>query len=362
MNILYGLHLYRYISPNGAPVETAIQLYEKAFKERLYAQRPNPPYCKLMDDGPYDVLYQIFLLYKSSTHRLSTALNPATHTDDPLDYRLSWLLLQLFLSLDVGLIEQSEVNHLCTSFSAQLEDLGLWEWAVFVLLYLEDNSTKANLVMGILDRNLSIDDGDLNEGQREAVELVVNDMKLPPEWIHTVKGHKTMSAERYFEAFNHFTLAEEFVTANDLFVKQILSKLFINEQYDVIRKLSDKLKPACKDILHWRNETGLILDYLDLLELSMTPDNLIKLQMKLGSLSDRIVNFPTESAQQKVCVAELSKRCASLYRELCQRSQSERMRNSYAQFIESLIMPADFKMTEGLYLMKEMHNLIENAA
>ncbi|KAL1502583.1 hypothetical protein ABEB36_007706 [Hypothenemus hampei] len=347
----FGMHLW-FISPNDAPIETAIDLYCKAFKEFSYAEKPHPPYLKNVgDEGPFDILFHILMLYKSRIHRLSSTLNPATHTNDPLDYRLSWLLLQLFLSLDVGLIENYEITKFCTSFSTQLEHLGHWEWAIFVLLYLEDNFTKTNLIMGILDRNLSIDELEVSEeNSQEIVNILVNKMQIPGEWIHLVKGHKSVASERYFEAYNHFALAEEFARANEIYVDKLLPSLFINEQYDNIRNLSEKLKIGSKDIQHWNNQTGLILDYLDLLEDSITEDNLIKLQMKLYSLSERIVSFPTSNDQQKVCVAELAKRCASLYKELCDKLQGNRINaTAYDQFIETLVMPPDFKQHEGLY-------------
>lgn len=207
--------------------------------------------------------------------------------------------------------------------------------------------------MGILDRNLS---ADFDDNPHEIVDLLVNEMKIPPEWIHLVKGNKTLMLEKYFEAFNHFSLAEEYITANQIFVDKLLPSLFINEQFDVIRSLTEKLKPGSKDILQWHNGAGLILDYLDLLELSITSENLVKLQMKLCSLSERIVNFPVSTDHQRVCVAELSKRCASLYKELCHRSQSNLVKDSYTQFVETLIMPPDFKQNEGLYLIHDFYN------
>lgn len=84
----FGMHLW-YMCPAGAPIEYAIDLYKKAFAEQSYSEFPNPPYGHdSVENGPHDVLYHILMLYKTRVHRLSSALNPATHTDDYLDYRL----------------------------------------------------------------------------------------------------------------------------------------------------------------------------------------------------------------------------------------------------------------------------------
>ncbi|KAG5889547.1 hypothetical protein JTB14_024955 [Gonioctena quinquepunctata] len=348
----FGMHLW-YVSPTGAPIEMAIELYKKSFEEQGYAEMPNPPYTSTyVEEGSFDILYHILMLYKTRIHRLSTVLNPATHTDDFLDYRLSWLLLQLFLSLDVGIIENSEKNKLCTSFSNQLESLGEWEWAIFVLLHLEDNSLKQNLVMGILDRNLS---PDTDKATLDAENELVNRMQIPPSWIHLVKGTKTLLSQRYFEAFNHFAHAGDHCKANDILVEHLLPCLFINEQYDVIKMLISAIAEGANNISKWSCEAGLFLDFLELQErfISFKVDDLLKLQMNLQSISDRIASFPIRTDQQKLCIAEMSKRCASVYKELCEKSRSSLFRKSYSDFIESLVMPPDFKQNEAFNLVNK---------
>lgn len=84
----FGMHLW-YVGPAGAPIEFAIDLYNKAFEEESYSVFPSPPYKpNSIEESDYDILYHILMLYKTRVHRLSSALNPSTHTDDYLDYRL----------------------------------------------------------------------------------------------------------------------------------------------------------------------------------------------------------------------------------------------------------------------------------
>lgn len=262
----------------------------------------------------------------------------------------------MFLSLDVGIIDKCEIDKLCVSFSNQLEALGEWQWAIFALLYLEDNSVKKNLIMGILDRNLSAE----NEHDTLVTQdILVKRMQIPPEWIHTVKGEKMLLSERYYEAFNHLTLAGDYCKANDILIEHLLSNLFINEQYDVIKELISQIREGAGDILHWNNEAGLFLDFLDLQEktISSKVEDQMRLQMQIQSIGDRLVNFELRTEQQKLCIAEMSKRCASILKELCKHSRLNLSRNVYTEFLETLVMPPDFKRNEALYLINEFHNI-----
>lgn len=88
----FGMHLW-YVCPAGTPVETAIDLYTRAFESDGYAETPDPPYRGgLVEDGTFDLIYHVLMLYKTRVHRLSAVLRPATYTDDPLDYRMRWVL------------------------------------------------------------------------------------------------------------------------------------------------------------------------------------------------------------------------------------------------------------------------------
>lgn len=349
----FAMHLW-YICPNGTANEFAIELYKEAFEKFNYVEKPLPPYATQYVEHPaFDILYHILLMYKSRIHRLSSVLNPATHTDDPLDYRLSWLLLQLFLSLDVGLIEPFEISKITISFSNQLENLGHWEWAIYVLLHLDDNSLKKKLVMSILERNLSPDsDLDTIHIQNE----LVNNMNVPPEWIHLVKAEKNMSMGQYIIAFNHFTHAREYITANNIMIEHILPELFINEQFDLVKMFIDAVRPGYNKILKWNFEAGLFSDFLELQEkvISGRVEDFLRLESKLQSISDRIGGFPKKNDQQKLCVAEIAKRAASIYKELCKGVKSELIIKNYLIFVEGLEMPPDFKQVEQSCLISNI--------
>ncbi|CAH0549490.1 unnamed protein product [Brassicogethes aeneus] len=350
----FALHLW-YVVPNGAHIDSAIEMYKNAFEEIGYAEKPTPPYSKSYDDNAYDVLYHILLLFKSNIHRLSSVLNPATHTDNPLDYKLSWLLLQLFLSLEVGIVDAPEKIKFCASFANQLESMGKWEWAVFSLLHINDNSTKRKLVVDILERNLS---ADVDKATLEAQNNLVNNMKIPAEWIHRVKGEKNNALGRYYEAFNHFTKALDYGRANDILLEHILPGLFINEQYAIIKMMIEEISPGCDVILHYQHGAGLMADFLNLQDKVITfkQEELFRLQSQLNSISERLRFFPVKTEQQKLCVAEMSKRCSWIYKELCKKSKNSILTSSFSHFIDNLVMPPDFKQNEALYLINEFDN------
>lgn len=56
----------------------------------------------------------------------------------PCSFPLSWHLHQVLESLEYTHLSDTHAGILHSSFAAQLEGLGLWHWAAFVLLHVQD--------------------------------------------------------------------------------------------------------------------------------------------------------------------------------------------------------------------------------
>ena len=42
--------------------------------------------------GPLDLKYHLIKIYTDRSHSLEATLTPSSHTDDPLDFRMSWFI------------------------------------------------------------------------------------------------------------------------------------------------------------------------------------------------------------------------------------------------------------------------------
>ena len=70
---------------------------------------------------------------------LNQLLEPRSVTADPLDYRLSWHLWEMLRALHYTHLSEQCEGVLQASYAGQLESEGLWEWAIFVLLHIENS-------------------------------------------------------------------------------------------------------------------------------------------------------------------------------------------------------------------------------
>lgn len=343
-----AFHLW-YMCPPGISLIHAACAYRTAFEELGYANRPSPANYQFTSDMVCDILYHIIQLFANLTRPLSRIINPISYTEDPLDYRLSWLLLQVFSALKVGTISEDVSNAVHISFASQLEDLGYWEWSVFILLFIKDKSAKTNAIMSVLDRNL-----DPNRASKDNVmieDLLVNNFKIPPKWIHTVLANKASS---HSEKYKHLILTDKWLQAHQIAIKHLIPDFISTGQCDKLSKVLKSLIPGKRCILHWNTQAGLVLDFLKIHETitvnkeHITEFDLRQLKTDLTGLCTRTKYFPIASLKQILAITELSRFLAILlYILYCDLQPFTRVNlESATNLISVLVMPPDYKQDE----------------
>lgn len=104
----FALHLW-YLTPSACPIDVAFRSFQQSIEDDIaLANKPKPHYLIKGESQHSDLLYQILALYVNGTHQLCNVLDPETHTSDVMDYRLSWLLGQFFVTLKIGKCRQNE--------------------------------------------------------------------------------------------------------------------------------------------------------------------------------------------------------------------------------------------------------------
>ncbi|KER30165.1 hypothetical protein T265_03325 [Opisthorchis viverrini] len=157
---------------------------------------------------PRDSAYHLIQLFCHTTHSLERTLDPCSISrfepsaaDEPtcrsspdslLDWSASWHLWRTLHALGYRHFSSpSSVSRICGEFASQLEDAGLWEWAIFVLLHLPDQTMRDACVKAVVARHASLvipieQTGVAEEDSREygrflgSVSRLLNSFKLAP--------------------------------------------------------------------------------------------------------------------------------------------------------------------------------------
>ncbi|XP_053779667.1 nuclear pore complex protein Nup98-Nup96 isoform X1 [Desmodus rotundus] len=328
-----AVHLW-YLLPPTASISRALSMYEEAFQNTSegdrYACPPLPSYlegsgCVVEEEQDsrrplQDVCFHLLKLYSDRHYDLNQLLEPRSVTADPLDYRLSWHLWEMLRALHYTHLSEQCEGVLQASYAGQLESEGLWEWAIFVLLHIENSSMREKAVRELLTRHCQL----LETPESWAKEtFLTQKLCVPAEWIHEAKAVRAhVESNRHLEALYLFK-AGHWNHCHKLVIRHLASDAIINENYDYLKGFLEDLAPPERSglIQDWETSGLVYLDYIQVLEMirhiqqvECSGYELEQLQTKVTSLCNRVEQIQCYNAKDRLAQSDMAKRVANLLR------------------------------------------------
>ncbi|KAM8815767.1 nuclear pore complex protein Nup98-Nup96 isoform 4-T4 [Rhynchonycteris naso] len=328
-----AVHLW-YLLPPTASISRALSMYEEAFQNTSegdrYACSPLPSYLEGSgyvveeEQDPrrplQDVCFHLLKLYSDRHYDLNQLLEPRSITADPLDYRLSWHLWEMLRALNYTHLSEQCEGVLQASYAGQLESEGLWEWAIFVFLHIDNSSIREKAVRELLTRHCQL----METPESWAKEtFLTQKLCVPAEWIHEAKAVRArMEFDRHLEALYLFK-AGHWNHCHKLVIRHLASDAIINENYDYLKGFLEDLAPPERSSLiqDWETSGLVYLDYIQVLEMvhhiqqvECSGYDLEQLHTKVISLCNRIEQIQCYNAKDRLAQSDMAKRVANLLR------------------------------------------------
>ncbi|BGP20125.1 hypothetical protein JCM10213_000791 [Rhodosporidiobolus nylandii] len=306
MGVWYALPGASPAEQGDAGVAEAVARYEAALSDSRVA-RPTPSYLssggakegeqawqpsRQEKETPLDPAFHLLKLFTSPVHPLSSALLPRNFGSSPTDYRLPWHLYVLFSrvlrrrdfedreEVEGEMGEEVEGNsvtadRVTVSYAQQLERMGQWEWAAFVLLHLELEAHRTNALRALLSRHTS----ELQDEESEKFKFVTETLKIPAVWVWSAQADLSLSSPT--SRFKSYTLLLRSLRAHEahqIAVEELVPEAIVRGDVGLVKRL---LEPFTADdeeadgegarrgtVEGWEEGGQVYLLYLSLLSLS----------------------------------------------------------------------------------------------
>ncbi|XP_040282604.1 nuclear pore complex protein Nup98-Nup96 isoform X1 [Bufo bufo] len=377
-----AVHLW-YMLPPTASISQALQQYETAFQESgegtRYAAYPLPDYLEghglrleAIDADTSaikrDVCFHLLKLYSDRCYDLRQLLDPRSVTPDPLDYRLSWHLWMVLQALNYTHLSEQSQGLLHASYTEQLENVGLWEWAIFVLLHVPNAVIRETSVRELLNRHCAL---------RETLEtltkekFLIEKLCIPAEWIYEAKAIRARREGDHHREALYLLRAGHWNQCHRLVCRHLASDAIINENYSYLRSFLDELsRPEnCAHIQGWDTAGQVYMDYIGVVEMlnhirqnESSGCELERLHTKVTSVCNRVDQIQCCNSKDRLAQSEMAKRVANILRVVLRLQHSPDSDDSelprvplrlLAPHIGRLPMPED-------YALEELHSLTQS--
>lgn len=142
-----------------------------------------------------------------------------------MDFRLSWLLLQVLTGIGYHHCSENAEANLHVSFASQLENHGQWHWAIFVLLHIRNQSQRELAVQKLLYRYIDLSEDD--EYKNKEI-FITNDLGIPEKWIYWAKAVRAGALKKYPAQAEYLLKAKQWAKAHEVIMNHIAPDAIIN--------------------------------------------------------------------------------------------------------------------------------------
>ncbi|KAJ7224496.1 nuclear protein 96-domain-containing protein [Mycena pura] len=286
---VFGLHLW-FSELVDAPISEVFESYNRLVKESTrkiaspvpwyeetskaskgWWKLPSPP------SAP-DALFSLIRLHAEPSCSLSHVLTPLSFGPSPLDYSLPWHLYIILsrcmrvrdfadrgdpgirrttpLSSGSDAEELDVEGHspsadlLTNSYAFQLEQQGMIQEAVFVLLHVEGSAGRAKVIKELLARNAERLDEWMTRG-------IVGSLRVPMAWVQEAKALYVLSCGEVFEAYELYASAGLYNAAHDIAISKLAPDAVIRNDLTLLTSLFSRFNGRPVDGWHVRGKVFL---------------------------------------------------------------------------------------------------------
>ncbi|XP_068154231.1 LOW QUALITY PROTEIN: nuclear pore complex protein Nup98-Nup96 [Drosophila tropicalis] len=370
-----ALQLWYFTAPTSS-ITDSLRAYDNAFKsEEGFAEPPVPSYkgaptAATCGDKPiYDMRYHLLQLHSKRSHSMEATLNPITHTADPMDFRLSWLVLQTLMALGYRHCSELSESRLHVEFASQLENEGLWHWGVFVLLHIRNRNQRERAVQEMLQRNIT---DSSQEAHCDRERFVIRELGVPETWVDYAKAISAgASGQRHMQA-KYLLKAKHWMEAHDVIYEYIAPDAIINNKLDYLHSMLRQFECSQQvKVPNWANQGQIFLDFIDISTKFKQISNVNNiadiharwenLKPQLSDLCSRISLLPCPTAKHRLCQSEISENLSCLVRGMCIVCPEMESCSVLRVALERLPLPQEFSKKDLRILLEEWLDNIDGS-
>ncbi|OWZ52424.1 nuclear pore complex protein Nup98-Nup96 [Cryptococcus neoformans c8] len=274
----FGLHLW-YGIPFENTIRDVVDSYTFSLSSTHPPARPLPPYLEKPSDNirswnlptePTDVLYNLLQLYSDDAISLDQVLRSRDTSPSPFDVRLAWHLYVLlsrvlrrrdFEDRDESTGYSANADRLTAGYAAQLEEIGEWKWAAFVLLHLETVDGRSKALHALLYRHPA--------ATKEDQAFLTETLCIPEEWIYESRAAFLCSTGDAWAEYHALLQAKLYDRAHKILVEKLAPEAVLRDDKTLLRRLCLKLEG--KGVSGWEYGGKLFLEWADISEDTARP-------------------------------------------------------------------------------------------
>lgn len=158
---------------------------------------------------------------------------------------------------------ESQFNKLTYDYAFELESVGLWEWAIYVVLHLQPSHQRTRYIKELLLKNIGIDETHVKS------DFLISKCGVPAHYIHEAKAIYYNSANMFDHALYEWIKACENPRNSNNAFKTLIKHLSLSSEsqdiiFDELEVVLNKLKTTQEYIEDWNTQGDFLVKFIEL--------------------------------------------------------------------------------------------------
>ncbi len=158
-------------------------------------------------------------------------------------------------------------SKIYTSLAEQLENYGMWEWSIYILLHIPNQLQRELAVQQLLYRYIRVD-GEQHSNAMDYIEkeqFIIDQLRVPEKWIFWAKAVRAGSFHNYNVQAKYLLKARQWTQAHDIILQHIAPDAIINENFTYLKSLLEQFEEV-QSIANWSTQGQILIDFIEMSE------------------------------------------------------------------------------------------------
>ncbi|CAF3653893.1 unnamed protein product [Adineta steineri] len=306
-----ALHLW-FANSSSDSISTIVRDFETAYHEHCWLE----PIAHYGNTKALDLRWKLLKLYTDDTYPLDNIFDVHSYTQNAFDYQLSWILYITLQSLGSYPLSIENDTYLHVNFAQQLENFGLWQLSIFVLLHINDLINREKMVNEFLHRHV-ISDKDLSQDE----QILVDKYNIPLKLILSTKAQRAEYDKQWMNAVRLWMDAKQWRRAHDTYCHYVFHDTLLKGDYGFAKDILDSLDHQRANIPHWNRRGGFARQYVELLiifdkirhgQTSLSNRVHSNILSQVHRLCDQLADVTSDKYFKKISLIDISRRLLSI--------------------------------------------------
>ncbi|ODM96719.1 Nuclear pore complex protein Nup98-Nup96 [Orchesella cincta] len=344
------------------PVDKAVREYEEMMRDIVGDENCLLPTKETSTIA--NLCMHLLKMYSCNGYPMSYIYCPRTWTSDCLDYKLVWLLMRDLEA--IGYLPSSDLYpELCLSFAGELECIGLWKWAHYVIREIEPaeelqddedacerlSRQRDAFCVRLIERNVDKLEGPTG---METEKFLVYDLGTDERLLYSIKSWKT---ERVDEKIWYLGRMDEWAASLNTLINYLteanigLSLIPEKNAPGFARNMLEHLeilKENCKYHAEWEVHGKMLYNYLTMTQFQQEEQESEVLETAVTNFLESVIKVRPTNPNQCAFLLEMAISAQKVVQLLFVQPGVNNKENLYERLQQFLDIPVPKEFFEGL--------------